>query len=148
MFDDQQSFASLLHRTAALWRTRLDERLRPWGMTQATWRTLWVLRMAEEPYNQSTLAARLGIETPTLVRIIDRMEKLQLLRREPDAHDRRQKYVVITEAGLALAHEIEGEVVRMREEMLAGIDQAELRQGIALFERVLANAQPAKPGTP
>lgn len=140
MNDEQQLFAGLLHRTAALWRARLDERLRPWGMTQATWRTLWMLRMAEERYNQRSLASRLGIETPTLVHILDRMESLGLLRREPDDRDRRQKHVAITPAGLALAAEIEGEVVAMRQEMLQGLAPAELQAGIGLLEKILANA--------
>lgn len=144
MPEDQQRFALLLHRSAALWRTRLDERLRPWQMTQATWRTLWTLRMAEERYNQRTLATRLGIETSTLVHIIDRMETLGLLQREPDDRDRRQKYIAITPAGLALAAEIESEVVGMREEMLQDIDPVALRAGIALLEQILANAETTK----
>lgn len=135
----QEQFASLLHRCAALWRVSLDERLRPWGMTQTTWRTLWILRHSEANYNQSTLAVRLGIETPTMVRILDRLEKLGLLRREPDEHDRRQKYVRITEAGLALANEIDGEVLATRRQMLAGLSEEELRAGSALLERVLGN---------
>ncbi len=138
--EHQQAFSRLLHRVGAIWRTRIDERLRPWGMTQATWRTLWTLRLAEERYNQSNLAARLGIETPTLVRILDRLEKLDLLQREPDPHDRRQKYLAITPAGLALTAEIEGEVLGMREAMLANIDPAELQAGIVLLEKIMANA--------
>ena len=141
MTADQEIFATLLHRTAALWRARLDERLRPWSMTQATWRTLWVLRQAGERYNQRSLATRLGIETPTLVHIVDRMEKLGLLQREPDDRDRRQKYIAITSAGMALAAEIESEVIGMREEMLTGIDEADLQVGIKLFEHILANSE-------
>lgn len=140
MNSTQEQFATLLHRCAALWRVRLDERLRPWGMTQTTWRTLWILRQAEERYNQSCLAVRLGIETPTLVRIVDRMEKLGLLRREPGEHDRRQKYIRITPEGLALAHEIETEVLAVRGEMLAGLADDELAAGIALLGKVLDNA--------
>lgn len=143
MTDDQQNFSTLLHRAGALWRARLDERLRPWSMTQATWRTLWVLRLAEERYNQRSLATRLGIETPTLVHILDRMETLGLVRREPDERDRRQKYIAITTAGLKLAAEIEGEVIGMREEMLQGISGTDLKSGIRLLERVLANAAAA-----
>jgi MarR family transcriptional regulator for hemolysin len=140
MTEELHQFATLLHRCAALWRTRLDERLRPWGMTQATWRTLWVLRSAAEPHNQSSLALRLGIETPTLVRILDRMEKLGLVRRAPDSRDRRQKYIEITDKGLALAGEIESEVLGTRQELLAGMDAAELLAGITMFEKILANA--------
>ena len=103
MDTNHQKFATLLHRSAALWRARLDERLRPWGMTQTTWRTLWLLRAAEQRYNQSSLATRLGIETPTLVHILDRMETLNLLRRVVDEDNRRQKYVEITVRGRELA---------------------------------------------
>lgn len=140
MFEVHQEFASLLHRSAALWRTKLDERLRPWGMTQTTWRVLWILRADGSRYNQRLLAERLNIETPTLVHIIDRMEALGLLRRVPDQQDRRQKYIEITPAGLDLAVEIEVEVVAMRRQMLAQIELVELEAGVTLLKRLLANA--------
>lgn len=137
---DQERFAALLHRSSAHWRVLLDERLRPWGMTQATWRTLWALRGDGERYNQCSLATRLGIEQPTLVRLLDRMENLGLIRREPDPLDRRQKFVAITASGRDLAQEIEGEVTAMRQQMLAGLSGPDLKQGIRLLERILANA--------
>ena len=139
--DLRQDFATLLHRSAALWRNRLDERLRPWGMTQTSWRALWILRSDGERYNQRSLAARLNIETPTLVHIVDRMESLGLLRRVPDTQDRRQKYIEITDAGRTLAAEIEGEVLAVRGQMLAGLDAAELAQALTLLGRLLDNAE-------
>jgi len=139
--DLRQDFATLLHRSAALWRNRLDERLRPWGMTQTTWRALWILCSDAERYNQRSLAARLNIETPTLVHIVDRMENLGLLRRVPDTQDRRQKYIEITDAGRALAAEIEGEVLAVRGQMLDGIEAAELAQALTLLGRLLDNAE-------
>lgn len=140
MSDPIQRYATLLHRAAALWRARLDERLRPWGMTQATWRTLWILRSEGRHLNQSELAARLGIETPTLVKILDRMEARGLVRREPDEHDRRQKRVGITQAGHDLAAEIEGEVHGVRTELLADVGEDELLAGIGILERIVARA--------
>ncbi|RIX46218.1 MAG: MarR family transcriptional regulator [Rhodocyclales bacterium GT-UBC] len=142
MNEQHQHFSSLLHRCSAVWRARIDERLRPWGMTQATWRTLWILRQGGERLNQSLLAARLGIETPTLVRILDRMEKLGLLERVPDPQDRRQKYIEISARGLALAAEIEGEVVATREEMLGRLGADEVQAGIAILEKILASPLP------
>lgn len=137
---DHHQFAALLHRAAALWRIRLDERLRPWGMTQSTWRALWALHQAEERYDQSRLAVRLGIETPTLVGLLDRMEKRGLVRREADPQDRRRKYLAITPQGLALAEEIEGEVLATRARMLEGVDPADLDAGIRLCRQLLSNA--------
>lgn len=137
--DDQQALATLLHRAAALWRVRLDERLRPWGMTQATWRVLWALHTAETRHHQSSLAAQLGIETPTLVRLLDRMEKLGLVGRRPCEHDRRQKYLEILPDGEALVVRIEREVVAMRQQMLAGLDRESLRVCADVLRRITAN---------
>lgn len=68
------------------------------------------------------------------------MERLELRRREPDSRDRRQKYIDITERGRALAEEIDGEVLAAREPMLDGLSPADLKTGIALFEKILDNA--------
>lgn len=145
MSEVHRDFAAILHRSAALWRTTLDERLRPRGMSYTTWRTLWILRTAEASYNQRSLAERLGIETPTLVRILDRMESLGLLKRTADSHDRRQKHIEIMPAGLKLSEEIEGEVVAVRNRMLAGIKASELQIGITLLERILKNGADTEP---
>ena len=140
MIHETQIFANLLHRAAALWRVRIDERLRPRGMTQATWRILWTLRNAEMRYSQRDLAVRLGIETPTLVPILDRMEARNLLRREPDEQDRRKKIIVMTAQGEAEAAIIEVEVLAIRQQMLAGIGEADLQAGRRIFEQIIANA--------
>lgn len=137
---DLQAFSTLLHRSAALWRVRIDERLRPLGLTQATWRTLWALRKAAGRHHQTSLAEQLGIETPTLVPMLDRMEKKGLIRREPDPGDRRRKFVTITEEGLAIADLIEMEIVAVRARMLAGFAPAEIAAGSRLLERIIANA--------
>lgn len=140
MTEDVQRYATLLHQAAALWRVRLDKRLRPWGMTQTTWRTLWILRMDGRSYNQSELAARLGIESPTLVRIIDRMQGMGLLERIADPQDRRQKRIGITPAGLDLVQEIEREVSGLRQELLADAAPQDLQAGIRLLEGIVAKA--------
>ena len=140
MTHESQIFANLLHRAAAVWRVRIDERLRPRGMTQATWRTLWALRSAAARYSQSDLAVRLGIETPTLVPILDRMETKGLLRREPDEQDRRKKIIVMTAGGEAEAATIEVEILAIRQQMLAGISEHDLQAGLRIFEQIIANA--------
>ena len=136
----EQRFALLLHRSAAVWRAKLDERLRPWGMSYTTWRTLWILRTSEDLHNQSSLATRLGIETPTLVRILDRMEALGLLQRTADPADRRQKHVEITARGLRLSDEMEVEVVSLRKQIITGLGEEELARCVTLLERIIDNA--------
>ena len=71
---DNETFGSLLHGTARAWRLKLDERLKPLGMSQARWRTLLHLSMADNVVTQSELAQRLGVEEPTLVNLLHRLE--------------------------------------------------------------------------
>jgi DNA-binding MarR family transcriptional regulator len=50
--------------------------------------------------SQSLLAERMGLSKQAVQQSLDQLEKLGLIRREPDPVDRRAKYVVLTEAGL------------------------------------------------
>lgn len=50
--------------------------------------------------SQSLLAERLGMSKQAVQQSIDQLERLGLVRRDPDPVDRRAKYVVLTEAGL------------------------------------------------
>ena len=45
---DWETIGPLLHGTARAWRQKLDERLKPMGLSQAKWRTLLHLSLAPE----------------------------------------------------------------------------------------------------
>src|SRR5439155_1604740 len=59
---DDETFGPLLHGTARAWRLKLDERLKPMGLSQARWRTLLHLSLAGDALTQTEIAARLGEE--------------------------------------------------------------------------------------
>lgn len=141
MNDLHQRFSSLLHQTAALWRTTLDRRLKPLGFSQASWRTLIALRREPGGCNQTALADRLGIENPTLVRLLDRMEEQGWVRRVPDPKDRRSKRVELTDASLELAARMEQEVTTLRAELLADLGAEQLEAAITLLEGVRQRAE-------
>lgn len=65
--------------------------------------TTWiVLRNAArgEPVSQRALADRMGLEAPTLVPQLDRLERDGLIARRRDPRDRRVVRIVVTDAGL------------------------------------------------
>ena len=72
---DSESFGLLLGGAARAWRLKLDQRLKPIGLSQAKWRTLLHLSSAKGALTQSEVAARLGIEEPTLVNLLHRLER-------------------------------------------------------------------------
>jgi MarR family transcriptional regulator for hemolysin len=84
--------------TGKVVRERFDEYLSQHGASLVTWT---VLRSAEheEGLSQRELASRLSIESPTLVRHLDRMEDEGLIARRRDEHDRRVVRVWLTAAG-------------------------------------------------
>jgi len=69
---DDETLGPLLHGTARAWRLKLDERLKPMGLSQAKWRTLLHLSLAGDALTQAEIAERLGIEEPSLVTLLHR----------------------------------------------------------------------------
>ena len=61
--DDTEVFGQLLHGTARAWRQKLDERLKPMGLSQAKWRTLMHLSIAGDALTQAEIAVRLGVQS-------------------------------------------------------------------------------------
>lgn len=92
-----ESIPLALHDVARGWRNRLDERLRPLGLSCAMWAV--IRRLAAEPaaLTQRELAEAVGIEGPTLVRLLDRLEQNGIARRVADPGDRRIKRVTLSE---------------------------------------------------
>lgn len=85
-----------LARTDKAVRAEFDARLSEAGGSLTTW---IVLRSAGESTSQRELADRMGVEGPTLVRHIDRLEREGLIERHRDPLDRRVTRIVVTVAG-------------------------------------------------
>jgi len=126
-------FAIELGKVARRWRTRLDSRLRSMGLTQARWMALLELSRAAG-LTQRDLAATLGIEGPTLVRLLDGLEEQGLIERQSCPDDRRAKRVRLTEAAAPVLREIRKIADATRGELLEGVDPADL----SVARRVLA----------
>ena len=86
-----------LNDVARAWRSRLDERLRPLGLSSAMWAVIRRLATGQAALTQRELAEAVGIEGPTLVRLLDRLEQVGIARRVSDPSDRRIKRVELAE---------------------------------------------------
>jgi MarR family transcriptional regulator for hemolysin len=74
----------------------MNEELAAHGITYRQWETLaWVSKDGE--MSQSELAERMSIEAPTLVGVLDRMERDGWIQRVPAESDRRKKLIRPTE---------------------------------------------------
>ena len=73
-------------------RKALDAELEHYGITFSQWQVLAGLALEGET-SQVKLAELIGIEGPTLVRTLDRMEQKGWIKRKASSRDRRQKLI-------------------------------------------------------
>jgi MarR family transcriptional regulator for hemolysin len=79
----------VLHDVARLLKKRLEQHSRGSGLTRSQWQILAYLAH-NEGINQKGLAELLDIEPITLGRIVDKLEALRLIKRNPHPTDRRR----------------------------------------------------------
>ena len=141
--NDVDLFGPLLHGTARAWRLKLDERLKPMGLSQAKWRTLMHLSAAPGPMTQAEIASHLGIEEPTLVTLLHRLEGERWVARKNASHDRRCKTVHLAARGRRVIEQIGSAAFKLRHELLDDISPSDLRTCIRVLDRIRQKAEKA-----
>jgi MarR family transcriptional regulator, organic hydroperoxide resistance regulator len=84
------------------------------------------------------LACRLGVEPPTVTKMLRRLENCGLVERSPDPADARSFRAYLTEAGRALEDPVSRSWKRAEERTFAGLDAAERRELGRLLAKVRA----------
>lgn len=118
-------FAIELGRVSRRWRTRLNERLKHTGLNQARWIVLLQLS-SFGPTSQRELAERVGVEGPSLVRVLDRLEDQGLVERRSADDDRRIKHIHLTAAASPVLQKITEVSNELRQELLADIPMKDI----------------------
>ncbi|MGA8049434.1 MAG: MarR family transcriptional regulator [Burkholderiales bacterium] len=131
-----ESFGLLMHLTAHDWRTALDRRLRPLGLSRATWLLLAIVSRSEG-LSQSELASRLGLEGASVVRLVDRLEREGLVERHT-GEDRRVKTIHLRDKGAGVAAEIRKVAAALRGDVFRGIRASELEAAAAVLAKLKA----------
>jgi DNA-binding MarR family transcriptional regulator len=118
-------------RTAALLEHRVNEVLRPHGITELQYNVLRILRGAgPDGWCGREISERLVSKVPDVSRLLDRMEGMELLRRERDATDRRHVTARITPRGLRVLDEATPELEAFERERFGHLDAERLQQVI------------------
>lgn len=134
----------VLFGTARAWRTKLDQRLRPLGLSQGKWRTLVHLSLGGNKLTQKEIAERMGIEGPTLAGLLDRLQDDGWIERRGSAEDRRCKIVHLQRRSKAVLDKIFNAAHSLRTELVENIPQRDLETCIRVLRQIRAKAeQPA-----
>ena len=137
MDNRQLNFSHLLYLTAHHWRLAVNRRLKNLGMSQASWVAVSAIARNEQPLSQSELAQELGVESATIVPLINRLVELELVERVKPDSDKRKRLLVATAKGMALFHQVKAVADDLREEILTAITPEEREQTNRVLEKLL-----------
>lgn len=117
---------------------KFQEQLDPHGLTPFHWVVLCCL-WEQDGLATCDLGNRLRQVGGTLTGVIDRMEERGLVRRERDQADRRVWRIWLTESGRKLEAVLPSLALKVREEALEGLSDAERQTLSNLVDRIIAN---------
>lgn len=135
------TFGMQLALLSRAWRSELDRRLAHLGLSQARWLVLLHLARSPSSPTQRELAGYVGVEGPTLARLLDSLEEQGLVRRVAVPEDRRAKKLLLTEKAQPLIEEIKALSMQLHDEQFAGIAEADLDTCIRVQQQILGNLQ-------
>jgi len=137
----EERFSAGLHATARAWRLGLDARLKDLGVGQSGWLTIAIIAKSKTELSQRALADQLGVEGPSVVAMLDRLEQAGLVLRAPCPTDRRVKLVHLTDAGRELYAKVRKQANAFRASVLAGVEPAALAAATELMETLRARIE-------
>ena len=131
----QQNIMFTMGQLNRQWRRVVDRLLRPLGLTEATWLPLTHLERATEPMRQKDLAASLGLDSSSVVRLLDGLETAGLIVRAGHV-DRRAKTIDITPKGLEVVQQVKALINQERLKLFADVSDEQLTAAFAVLQNI------------
>lgn len=138
---EQHLFASQIAQLSRGWRAEMDRRLMDLGLSQARWLVLIYLSRFTQAPTQRELARKVGVEGPTLARLLDALEEQGLVSRQTVEGDRRAKQITLNDKAKPLIDKIDAISEQLRSELFVGIDPKEIERCQQIHQQILANME-------
>jgi MarR family transcriptional regulator for hemolysin len=138
-YDFENSIGFIVNRTARAFVKALDSELHDRvGITVGQWKVI-VMLVKHNGLTQKEIADKLGLEGPTLIPIIDKMEKEELVVRKVDPSDRRNNRIYRTEKADALWDRMMQCASKVRQVSVKEISEADLNTMRAALDKIWHN---------
>ncbi len=134
----------LLNRVTARSNQLWIKHLRKHGLTIGRWQVLSVLSRFDGS-RVGTIADLSGGEQAAVSRVIDQMERDELVARRPSLHDSRAVEVWITPRGTAIYQALLPDAELFVDRMLQSFDADEIREMTRMLERLFSDLQEEHP---
>jgi MarR family transcriptional regulator for hemolysin len=134
--DSRRDFSARLMPLARAYRRHVDRALASTGQSHATALAVMLLGRLGDGVRQGALAEELGVEAPSVVPLIDAMEREGLVERRVDPGDRRARTLHLSDAGRRLAAEAEIVTARVRADLFTGVPADEVATAARVLRRL------------
>lgn len=134
----QQTITAMLAPLARAYRRHVDRAFLGLGVSHSLALPVMVLGRLGDGVRQVALVEALGMEAPSLVPLLDQLERGGLVERRPDPTDKRAKTLHLTPAGRDLAARAEVEAKRVRDAAMQAIAPADIEAAARVFEQLRA----------
>lgn len=122
----QQSITTDMLLCGRKWRKAAGRVLAAHGISEATAAPLICIARLGNGVRQIDIACQIGIESASLVRLINQLESQKLVTRQSDRSDLRANGLWLTEEGEALAQQMEELLMNLRRSIFAQFSKSEL----------------------
>lgn len=131
----------MLKTSAKSWEKAADiEMHERFGLTGAQWKIIVVLSI-KEGITQKNIADMAFVEAPTLVPVIDKMEKEGYLTRQPDPKDRRNNLIFMTKKSQDIVDPIIDSVLEIRNIGLKKISKKDMEIAKKVLDQIRNNTE-------
>lgn len=131
----------MLKTSAKAWEKAADIEFRErFGLTGAKWKIIAVLSI-KEGITQKHIADMLFVEAPTLVSVIDKMEKEGYVRRESDSNDRRNNLIFMTKKSKDIVDPIINSILEIRNMGLDKISKKDMEAAKKVLSQIITNTE-------
>lgn len=137
-FNMDESLGFIINRTSLKVKKEFTKRLKPYDITPEQWALL--NRLGEQDgLTQKDLSERTYKDQPNTARILDKLEKKELLKRTDNPSDRRAVLIFLTDKGRHVRKNIIPITTQLNKDAAMGLEKEECHQLISLLNKVYEN---------
>ena len=134
----EQNLGFIISRTNTKIKNNLAKALKPYNITHEQWpllKWLWI----QDGISQKELSEKSFKDQPTTARILDKLERRGLIRRQADAEDRRVTLIYLTSKGQEIKDPLIPLALQSLEHALQGLSEQEQDELKNLLNRIEDN---------
>jgi MarR family transcriptional regulator, transcriptional regulator for hemolysin len=141
-FDFENSIGFIINRTAKTLIHTFEQELRnKFGITFGQWKIIIILANNNDGLFQKEIADKLGLEGPTIIPIIDKLEKDGFVKRIVDKNDRRNNRICLTEKTINSLDSMISYALKIKEISIRNIPEQDISITKNTLEKMSNNIQ-------